>query len=293
MDITEFSRNRKNCHIAENGFLFWKILPGEAPLLPCTLSGNGCQMIVHIIVLKGEMSISTESKRYVIARNFYAHFIDRTEIEFISVSENLMAYIICCTDRYTAMLLKNAHPIPHTLVFKIRQQPLERLSPENVERLKRWMGNIEYACRNESHTFRNEMIKCALWMHLMGIADIYIRSNSSQTQTNRRKEIFIAFMDMLHINIEKEHTVGFYASELCVTPQYLNRIVRAFTGKTVYQWISTTLVGEITKRLEETNDTMQHIANDFNFPDQATLTKFYKRQTGYSLTEYRNSLATK
>lgn len=53
------------------------------------------------------------------------------------------------------------------------------------------------------------------------------------------------------------------------------------------------LVGEIAKQLENTNDTMQQIANNLNFPDQVTLTKFFKRQTGYSLSEYRKNLAVK
>lgn len=191
------------------------------------------------------------------------------------------------------MLLRNAHPIPLTLVFKIREQPLERLTPEAAGRLRHRIECIEEACRNEGHTFRNEMIRCTLWMHLMDIADIYIHNHDTQSTTNRRKEIFVAFMEMLSHKIAEEHTVSFYATTLCITPQYLNRIVRSYTGKTVYDWICTTLVGELTKRLEDTNDTMQQIAHDFNFPDQATLAKFYKRQTGYSLTEYRKGVAIK
>ncbi len=78
-----------------------------------------------------------------------------------------------------------------------------------------------------------------------------------------------------------------------ITPQYLNRIVKCQTDKTAYEWICLSLVGEIAKLLENTNDTMQQIANHLHFPDQVTLTKFFKRQTGYSLSEYRKKLAVK
>lgn len=291
-DFNEFVHNRKDCYVAENGFLFWKITPGKASF-PAMLSGGGCRMIVHIMVMEGEMTIIFSTKTYLVAKEVYAHLIDCTAIEFVSASENLSAYIVCYTDAYTAMLLKNAHPIPITLVCRIRKQPLDQLPREALERLKYRMECIEEVCRNEKHAFRNEMIKCALWMHLMDIADLYMPDTESQPQTNRRKEVFVAFMDILPLKITKEHTVSFYASSLCVTPQYLNRIVRAYTGKTVYEWICSTLVGEITKRLEDTNDTMQQIARDFCFPDQATLAKFYKRQTGYSLTEYRKGLVAK
>lgn len=81
--------------------------------------------------------------------------------------------------------------------------------------------------------------------------------------------------------------VGYYAERLCLTPQYLDRVVKSLSGRTVSGWINFTLVGEITRRLENTNETMRQIATALNFPDHATLTKFFKRETGYSLTEYK------
>lgn len=84
--------------------------------------------------------------------------------------------------------------------------------------------------------------------------------------------------------------VSFYASELCISQQYLNRIIKGQTEKTASEWICNSLVGEIAKMLEFTNNSMQQIAIELNFPDQATLSKFFKHQTGYSLTEYRKKI---
>ncbi len=157
------------------------------------------------------------------------------------------------------------------------------------------MECLEKAGSNEAHIFRNEMIKCAIWMFLMDLSDIHIRKETKKgdMQTGRKKEIFITFMKLLALHVCREHSVGFFASKLCITPQYLNRIVKYETDKTAYEWICLSLVGEIAKQLENTNDTMQQIANNLNFPDQVTLTKFFKRQTGYSLSEYRKKLAIK
>lgn len=259
----------------------------------CTLSGGGCQMIVHIMVAEGELAVLAKGKTLTVGKSVYAHLIDCVDLEVLAISADVSAYIDCMTDSYTAMLLKNAHPIPPTLVFRIHKQPLDLLAPEGLERMRRRMECIEEACHSEGHVFRSGMIKCALWMHLMDIADMYIRSFGHSQQTNHRKELFVAFMDMLPHHASREHSTTFYAATLCVTPQYLNRIVREHTGKTVREWVYSTLVGEITRRLEDSNDTMQRIASDFCFPDQAALSKFFRRQTGYSLTEYRRGLAVK
>ena len=75
----------------------------------------------------------------------------------------------------------------------------------------------------------------------------------------------------------QEHGVGFYASELCVTTQYLGRIVRQFTGKTVYHWICEALVREIAQLLSDTDASLQEIADQLHFSDQAVMSKMFKR----------------
>jgi AraC-like DNA-binding protein len=42
-------------------------------------------------------------------------------------------------------------------------------------------------------------------------------------------------------------------------------------------------------KLENTDESMQQIADDLNFPDQAALAKFFKLRTGQTLTAYRKS----
>lgn len=53
--------------------------------------------------------------------------------------------------------------------------------------------------------------------------------------------------------------------------------------------IDIALTGEIAGSLEDSTATMQEIANYFSFPDQSSMAKFFKRNTGYTLTEYRHN----
>lgn len=102
------------------------------------------------------------------------------------------------------------------------------------------------------------------------------------------KEYFSAgFIKLLREHIYEKRSVGFYASELCVSPQYLNRIIKNMSGKTVYAWIAHMLTAELYRLLADTDISIQSLADHFNFPDQATFTKFFKRQSGISPTAYR------
>ncbi len=294
MDFNEFAHLRENCHVAENGFLIWKITSGER-FSPCELSGGNFRMVVHILVEEGTFDVKFKGRVYHLVQNAYGHFIGEPSMELLSASGNVKAYLMACTDPYNAALFKNSPPMPFSLAEKAHEQPVNALEPDEVPIFKYRMEGMEKAGSNEAHIFRNEMIKCAIWMFLMDLSDIHIRKETKnrQMQTGRKKEIFNTFMKLLTLYVCQEHSVGFYAAELCITPQYLNRIVKCQSDKTAYEWICLSLVGEIAKQLENTNDTMQQIAYSLNFPDQATLTKFFKRQTGCSLSEYRKKLAVK
>ena len=137
------------------------------------------------------------------------------------------------------------------------------------------------------------MLKCALRMFMMDIANEHIRQeneNGELPSVGRKNVLFKQFIRLLLARVRHQHTVGWYASQLCVTPQYLNRVVKSTSQKTAYEHICTTLVGALIDQLENTEEPVSQIAEAFHFPDLATMTKFFKRQTGKTPTEYRKSL---
>ena len=242
------------------------------------------------------MSVRSGDKQYILAKNSFATFLEQPSFELLSVSGNIKAYLIALSDSYARELLRYNPPFPVSYVMKIRRSPVEIMKGDMPRLFSYRLDCMESICMDERHVFRNEMIRCSLWMFFMDNANVHIRQEErekAEGQTERKKELFIRFMQLLSSHVVREHAVGFYASELCVTRQYLNRISRLNSDKTAYEWICFALTGEITRRLETTDESMLQISEHFNFPDQASLTKFYKHQTGYSPTEYKKKLVTK
>ena len=199
-------------------------------------------------------------------------------------------------ESYTTELLRYNPPFPFSFVIKVREKPVEIMKPDILRLFSYKLDVIENACMDEKHLFRNEMIKSAVLMFFMDISNIHIQQEEKEKVTNkteRKKELFIQFMKLVSVYATKEHSVEFYASKLCITRQYLNRITQLNFRKTAYELISLVLTGEITKYLETTNDSILKVSEHFNFPDQASLTKFYKHQTGYSPTAYKKKFVVK
>lgn len=295
MNIDEFARNRKNCYTSEHGFLFWKI-SYEGNRGPCRLDGDGSNIIAHLVVVEGEITLLFGDKQYMICKNTLATFLEQNSLEFLSASDNVKAYLVVMCNSYSHELLKYNPPFPFSYVMERRKKPTETVKAEIMRLLSCKMDSIENVCADEKHFFRDEMIKCSLRMLLMDIANVHIRYEEQEKvngQTERKKELFMRFMQLLSAHVTHERSVDFYASELCITRQYLNRVVKLNSDKTAYEWICFTLTGEITEYLENTCDTMQQVSEHFRFPDQASLAKFFKHQTGYTPTEYKKKLMTK
>lgn len=105
---------------------------------------------------------------------------------------------------------------------------------------------------------------------MMDMANEHIRQENEDgefAETGRKHLLFKQFIRLLLAHIHEEHAVGWYASQLCVTPQYLNRVVKSTSQKTAYDHICTTLTGAIIEQLESYgNAPISQIAEDFHFP---------------------------
>lgn len=97
------------------------------------------------------------------------------------------------------------------------------------------------------------------------------------------------FLLLVQENFRKERFLEFYADKLEVTPKHLSRTVKKQTGYTAVEWIERYVVLEAKVLLKSSNLNIQQIANELNFPSQSFFGKYFKKLTGLSPKEFRNS----
>ncbi|MGN0070068.1 MAG: helix-turn-helix domain-containing protein [Prevotella sp.] len=108
--------------------------------------------------------------------------------------------------------------------------------------------------------------------------------------THRKIHLFNRFMQMVMENAHRERKAEFYAQSLCITPQYLGRIVREMSHETAYGMISRMATGKMKTMLEQPDKSVQQIAAELGFADQSAFTKYFRRNTGLTPLKYRNSI---
>ena len=83
--------------------------------------------------------------------------------------------------------------------------------------------------------------------------------------------------------------MAFYASQLCISPQYLSMLLREQTGKSANKWIDDAVLMEAKMLLKTPQLSVQQVAEQLHFSDQSTFGKFFKKHIGLSPLEFRRS----
>ena len=112
---------------------------------------------------------------------------------------------------------------------------------------------------------------------------------SIETVRNRREEYFREFMRHLQQHHCKERSLGFYASLLHITPKYLTTLIKQVSGRSAAEWIDECVILEAKNLLKFSTMSIQQIAYYLNFPNQSFFGTYFKRRTGMSPSEYKQS----
>ena len=143
---------------------------------------------------------------------------------------------------------------------------------------------------NIKHQFLFRRIQAACNALFLDIADFLSRKTIIKKEVSRKDHVLQEFHALVTRNFREEHFVSFYADKLAISEQYLARIVRAGTGKSVNTIINELLIMEARTLLSSTKSTVGDIASRLGFSDAAGFCKFFKRNMGQTPLNYRKGL---
>ncbi|WP_199538182.1 AraC family transcriptional regulator [Emticicia sp. C21] len=103
-------------------------------------------------------------------------------------------------------------------------------------------------------------------------------------------EISNKFRELLFTHIKTRHLVSDYASLLHVTPNHLNKSVKAATGKSPTKWIDETIVLEAKVLLYQSNLSISEIAAEIGLFDQSYFSRLFKKYEGITPLQFRKTI---
>lgn len=107
-------------------------------------------------------------------------------------------------------------------------------------------------------------------------------------EASAEKRISMQFHSNLEKHFRQHRDVGFYAELACLSPKYFSAVIHLETGQTAAYSIRTRIVAEAKMLLHVRHDlNVQAIANMLGFDEQASFSRYFKRETGMSPSAFR------
>ncbi|MCR5520203.1 MAG: AraC family transcriptional regulator [Bacteroidales bacterium] len=97
------------------------------------------------------------------------------------------------------------------------------------------------------------------------------------------------FITLVDENYATQHGIEFYADKLCITSNYLNKIVRDKLGKSTKEVISGRILQEAKRLLRYTELSVTEIADKLEFDTSTYFVRFFKKTTGTTPLQFRNN----
>lgn len=242
-----------------------------------------------ILVVSGEMQIEVDYLPYTLKRSTVMQLLADNIIGNVSHTPGFRGYLLLFSPelKQEIMSLTSSIRLPEAGNLK-RLYPEQSLTDDEcaivlnrIERIKKYIADSD-------HLYRATVIKNEVINLLLDITNSRWKKYGEREISFSRNEIIRQrFHELLLGNCRKHRDVGFYAQELCVTPDYLSKIIRECDEQSALKWITNAVVTEAKLLLRRPDMNVSQVAIELNFPDQSTFGKFFKRNTGMAPARYR------
>lgn len=216
--------------------------------------------------------------------NVIVHSIRKSERCLITmVGYSLSAVRRLLTSNRDAWIMFNA----------LNQKPLISYNQKIIHNFISTFVNILRFRSNRHDHYCNELkesLMASIFFYV--INDIHVPAYDNVITTQHRHSadrIFLEFSNALAVDNGCHRTVAYYADKQCVSPKYLSKIVKQYTGKPAIGIILEHAVDKIRAELKYTDIPIKEVAERFGFDDYASFCKFVKTHIGCSPQNCRNS----
>lgn len=161
--------------------------------------------------------------------------------------------------------------------------PLVNVDQPTVDRLLPILQRLEQenACEKPNYTLVSAYL-AALFLELQPFYHA-----SQKVKENAAFRITQQYKNALAQHIYEKQSVSDYAQLLAVTADYLNKCVKASTGKPALDLLRDMMLMEVKALLKQTSLSISEIAFKIGKEDPSDFTRFFRSKTGLTPSQYR------
>lgn len=238
----------------------------------------------------GYLSVSVNLIKYRVEAETLLTIAPQQIVQIHEVSPDFRGYFLIFTPDFATDINLFRSNLP--FLTEMRRNPLLRLKDNEHEVFVQYCDFFEKIDANPLTNSSPEIRKGLLTSVLYTLGTLY-RQQLPERPIERQSRANLIFHNFLALLVEHyiyERGVAFYAGKLCITPKYLGTVCREVSGKLATDIIANAVILDAKARLHNSTLTVQEISNQLHFPNASFFGRYFKRHTGYSPMQYRETL---
>lgn len=181
-------------------------------------------------------------------------------------------------------LLETFPPFFQFIFCQYNRTPVLDLDPQTFKKIIIECIAIKEELSSKTASFDLVNARCLL---ITLIISLWRSGQRTEVFPQNPNSIAHAFQSLVEENFRKHKTVSFYASKLCITPNYLGIISRKNLNMSALEMIQQRVLHEAKQLLHSSDKSIKEIAFDIGFSKLTYFSYFFKSKTKLTPVEYR------
>lgn len=243
-----------------------------------------------IFCVSGEAEVQINLKKYILKSGTIALHVPENIIQ-IKSSDNLIIYPFIISSNYIQKIHFGTKDLIN-LYMAAKTSPVFSLEYSDIHILEKYYYLLESILQTNTD-YKSKITIGIVTSFMYKIYEVLVnklKENEHKRKIPERCEIvFDDFIKEVNLFNGTEHSLSFFADRLNLTPNYLSARVKEYSGRTAMEWIEDSVILEAKTMLKHTDLSIQEIAYKLKFPTQTFFGKYFKRITGMSPKQYKDS----
>ena len=242
--------------------------------------------VVVCVCLAGQGKIVVDMNTIHIQRGSFVLILPDSFIQVVAISDDAEITLIATGMGFLEKLAM-FQPV-EAYMEKIREMPCLQLNEHELQEVKEIYEFVEKLHKEATGPLTQEIQSTLMTFLALKIVTLFAGNQpAGKRKLSRHEQLFRQFTISLAKNFRAHRTVEFYAGEACLTPKHFSSVIKKRSGKPPSEWITERTIVLIKFLLDNTDKSIQEIANELNFPNQSFFTRYFKSNTGLTPTAYR------
>lgn len=195
--------------------------------------------------------------------------------------------------KYNASLLREASlQLEQTVYSALREDRCRQDTPIVYNIINNMFALLKIYFEQADCTCLTQLVLLQLKAFFVGFHE-YMQRNPQyrhdEIKSRRVRELFNQFMMLVERDYKVSRDVAHYAGIMSITPKYLTNIVRAVTSHTPKTIIDHYVILHLKMHLGSSRLSIKELAWEYNFTDVSFFCRYFKRHTGKSPMQLRES----